>query len=37
MLLKDLPILYQDVCDRTAKLNEVLNYYAAFVDFISPR
>ncbi len=37
LLLKDLPILYDDVCGKTAGLIDILHYYAAFVDFISPR
>lgn len=37
LLLKDLPTLYDDICGKTARLTDILYYYAAFVDFISPR
>jgi hypothetical protein len=37
LLLKDLPKIFDDVCGKTARLTDILLYYAAFVDFISPR
>ncbi|XP_028399693.1 CDK5 regulatory subunit-associated protein 3-like [Dendronephthya gigantea] len=37
LLLNDLPMLYDDVCGKTTRLNDILHFYVAFVDFISPR
>ncbi|XP_046846855.1 CDK5 regulatory subunit-associated protein 3-like [Xenia sp. Carnegie-2017] len=37
LLLKELPDVYDDICRKVANCNDILDYYVAFVDFISPK